>query len=64
MIKDVVIHNGLLNIATGTFVRMGRHSENPLAAEGLVLVSRLQVNEASCAPRTHANVCSLPDVQH
>jgi hypothetical protein len=39
MIKDVVIHKGLLNIATGTFVRMGRHSENPLAAEGLVLVS-------------------------
>jgi hypothetical protein len=28
MIKDVVIHNGLLRIATGTFVCMVGHSEN------------------------------------
>jgi hypothetical protein len=28
MIKDVVIHNGLLRIATGAFVPMVRHSEN------------------------------------
>jgi hypothetical protein len=27
MIKDVVIHNGLLRIAIGTFVRMVGHSD-------------------------------------
>jgi len=35
MIKDVVIHNGLLRIATGTFVCKVAHSEN--ASRGIFL---------------------------
>jgi hypothetical protein len=35
MIKDVVVHNGLLRIATGTFVCMVGHSELDSYSRGI-----------------------------
>jgi hypothetical protein len=39
MIKDVVIHNGLLSIATGVFVCMGGNSERGLRDGGRLKVA-------------------------
>jgi hypothetical protein len=64
MINDVVIHNGLLRIATGTFVCMVGHSEKRVSGwAGLLLGSRLGFADSSFRSRQNSRAARVQEIQ-